>query len=230
MKNISTYFKKGFELANKSLELYFISALLLILIILSRKLWLVSLIPTLLSVGFIFTLPVFLLKKYRKEDFDLKKVFSLSLSNLIRRLIIPVILSLFAIGMVLGVVVVIISKILSNLSFPAGTSSSILHLIPLIGLYLILPLLVFSTILFSIEKKGFFSSLNQSVSLSTKNFNFIIYVFVFDTAVSAANSFLVHAPNNIYMLGEVLTQYVSFVVIASSLIYYIEVIKGKSKK
>src|SRR5260221_10537242 len=178
------YFKSGFELLKKNLNLYLISLILSIFIlfltaisfglfhsqsIFAKLLDLIIGIPFLLllildllfSISFSFSIPKFLDSKPK----NLKEIINISFQSL-GRLILWIILY-FTIIIVFLIIYVLLSK------NKTSNFADILNLISTI----FTPLFIFWSMFFSIEKNGFIQSISKSIKFSLKNLKFVYLIF-----------------------------------------------------
>ena len=235
------YFLKGFSLANKSLDIFFISVLLSlasfipdflenspIIKILSFATFLLFFIQT----GFSMSIPLFLVDKQQNKRLNYHDMWSVVLRNT-KRMILPVILFLVLV-MALGFTLLFITAfntiqsggdfkqiVTSIQNLPNSLQDWNPIFLVVTGLF---SLLIFTPIYFSIENKGIFSSIKRSLIFSFKNLNFILILITIDGIYSFISTLIPFSIENKIWLITVLGGYLNFIMTASAFLYY------KSKK
>jgi hypothetical protein len=232
--SLTHYFVNGFALANQSLDILLIDIVLVIpsLIgmyvenaILGKAISLISYI--LVFIGFVFTLsiPVFLVYKQRKEVLTYKEIFDVVVKN-IRRMIFPTIVCflLLTVLMIILVAILLATKVISPPDFSA--SDEVQHVIPIAFIF-VLSFFEFTSFYFSLEYNGFFTSMRKSLVAAFNNLRYIAPVILCGVASYVIFTFLSTGTLWGDLLRSVIGLYISFVVIASSLSYYQDVIKDQ---
>lgn len=235
-KQVSDYFKEGSALALKSWGLFLIGLFLTLLgsggipdllgdSFIKSVLQIIGFLLLFIGSGFSFSLPVFLVEKQQGKPLNLGNIFSITLGNS-KRLILPLILMLVCIVIVVVISFFLIAQFIygGNLNFMQNTQTqglsawNILFAL-LIGLF---SFGTFTPVYFSLEKKGLFSSIKKSISLSSKNLSFIMIVFVISASTYLILALFLNNYQNLYQLfiRNVVFQFELLVIAAASLIFY----------
>ena len=242
-QSVLNYLSKGFSLANHSLDIYLISVSLLLInslslhnlpspfgIILSI---LTTFILFFVYFGFNLSIPLFIQEKEKEKALNYHKVYKTVIENT-KRIILPAILFL-TLFFVAAVALLSTYYLIAN---SQGTSdkqisSSIVE--QLIGLLIgwnpvaiafslvssiIFSFLTFTSIFFSIEDKGIFRSIAQSVVLSSKHLHYISIIILVNLITSLIFKLFPIEQTWGRMLISALSQYVNLIITASSLLYY----------
>lgn len=235
-KTTFSYFLKGFSLANRSLDIFVISLFFLLFgqfsflfqdLLVRNILQLIDFILLFFNFGFFMSIPVFLLWKQQNKSLNYH-VFWSTLTRNTKRMIIPTILYLILIMIVgfsfLFAVAATIHPANSQ-QFAVIIQNFTNQLKNWNPLFIIngaiVSLFVFTSIYFSVENNGFFASAKKSLAMSLKNLNFIVIIILI-SATTYSISTLLSIPSNSgsYLISIAISQYVSLVVIASTLYYY----------
>ncbi len=239
-KSILTYFQEGFALANKSIVVYIIGLLLSIAPFIWGALFpnssisifssVLSIIVLLITFGFYYSWPLFL-KKQQHNSLDANVMLQVTMKNT-KRLILPLLLLviIFIVIFIFFVLATYISlsgnKEQLSLFLKSMSSGGFWSVIGILLLFVIEFVTFFAVILFSIEDKGFFKSIKESVGISNKHISFVIPL----VGVSVITYLLTKAVFPGKQLWEetatsAITHYVGIIVSATTLIYYQKVIK-----
>lgn len=232
-KTLTSYFSAGFALTNKSLDLFVFLALLSVGNLLPY-LWesntvlffLLSIIAFSIYFGFAMSLPVFLTDKQKSKALPPKTLITTTIKN-IKRVILPLIVifilsGLFVLLAIFALVLVIISTggtMTTAQAFLDNPQGLRFISIPLISL---LSVFTFSSIYFSLENNGVFSSLKQSLVFSIHHFRFVFIVMVIEFITEGVWA-IIQIPSGLSIIAIVQTivrEYVTLFIIASSLLYY----------
>lgn len=239
-KSIINYFLSGFSLANRSLDIFLISLLFSLPTFLSTYIQnsplayvpqLLNVILAFISIGFMLSLPVFLVQKQQKKALEYRYIAKVTLKNT-KRIILPVF-----IFFVLSVVILISSFILVAIILQPNKDQIIMFLqnivkgwqpISLIPIIL-LAFLQFTSFFFSLEGIGLLSSIRKSIVATFNNLYYIsIVILIGIISYTLTSSIPIET-----FLGQVvitvLGGYIALVLTASSLFYYQAVIKGSLK-
>jgi hypothetical protein len=231
--SLTHYFSNGLSLANQSLDILCVAILLWIPSIVSTYLHattsrgsiaVISALFLLVSVVFTLSIPVFLVSKQQGEALSYKEVFGVVARNT-RRMILPVIVYFLVFGVFIFGSMFIFSPSRVAAFFQdmpeisKGWQPTVLIFIPIVSLF------EFTSFFFSLENNGFFTSMKKSLQAAFTNMPYIALVILFGLASYSIISLL---PIDAFwrrLLGTVLGQYSNLVLIATSLIYYQDVIK-----
>lgn len=230
-KSVFQYFREGFFLANKSLDIFLISFIVYFLstffLINNNILWIVF---ELTFLGFVLSTPLLLTKREHKQHLSLKEIFKVVAKN-VKRIILPGILLLFLLGILLliffGVMGIFLPTGEQRVDFLQWLINA---LIPISFIYiLLLSFFQFTAFFFSLENNGLFLSMKRSVATSFKNIKFIALIILFGIILRTILAFI--PVENIWgqSVRILFSSYVSFVITASSLFYYQNVIKKNLK-
>lgn len=235
-KSIITYFFNGFSLANRSLDIFLISILLSLFTLLSNYiqnsflgniLQLLDFILFFISIGFMLSLPVFLIQKQQAKALDYGQIVKITLKNT-KRLIIPGILLfiLFTIFLVflfaLFAILLHPSKEQVTMFFQSiGKGWQPILLIPII----LMSFLEFTAFFFSLEQNSLLSSLKKSIVAALNNLHYISIIILISIISYTLTSFIPVETIWGQLLRMVLGGYIALVLTASSLFYYQAVIK-----
>lgn len=235
MGSLLTFFKKGFDLTNKSLDIYLIKLIIYSLYLVNYLLpyvdsTIIAIIITvpllpiifLLNTSFSLSLPVFLLRKQQNKSTDLQNIFSVTTRN-IKRLILPLIL-IFLIFMLVGITFLISLTALLGWEQFLQSSQSLSNYTKRWNPFIILSaalssFFVFSPFLFSLENKGLISSLKGSVALSFKHLSYILWVFLANFISYSIYSFFLTETWGLF-LTTAINFYIGLLVTSSTLFYY----------
>lgn len=237
-RSIIHYFIDGFFLANKSLEVLFIGLLLDIPSFVHLYLRNTFFDKTLASIGFVFlfitigfllSIPIILVTKQQNKSIQYKKFFIKVLINT-KRIIIPCIILFFLFFILLILFLLLLGFFLHP------TRSQILkffHGLLLLSkdwrIFLLIPAILaffeFTSFYFSLEQNNLFVSLRKSFITAVKNLNYIALVIVFGIIVYCLNSFIPLVTFWGLLLRSVIGLYFNLILIASSLLYYRNVVK-----
>lgn len=238
-KSIGGYFQSGLVLANRSLEIFIISAVLALLQIsiispegpiLPVVLGLVSFIALLLSIGFSLSMPAFLLMKQQNKKIQPRELLSVTLANT-RRSIVPLVLLLLLFAGIFILAIIALAVIVKPDSadftrFFQGLEgwNPVYQLFPIISAFL-----VFTSIFFSLEKKGLIGSMKQSIKVSFKHLPFVIPVMLIGVVSYSLTNFLF--PDNSWGLtvNYIIHSYIGLAVISGALFYYQAVLAKNTK-
>lgn len=236
-KSITSYFSKGFLLANKSLDLYLIGVGLSIFGILAglfngspiaTLLQIIASVLGFFSFGFGMSLPLLLTNKQQRKHSDLRSVWSIITKNT-KRMILPVIvMSVLVIVLFFAVLLWFLS--MSNTTSGQEINATLIsfsqqlpYLTPLfIVLGIPFAFFAFTSIYFSVENEGFFTSIKKSIAFGFKHLHFV-GVLILLGAVHSILIALVKIPIDNHLGQFVLmtiTQYTSLVITASTLLFF----------
>ncbi|MDP3724019.1 MAG: hypothetical protein Q8R11_00110 [bacterium] len=234
--SLFSYFSSGFALTNKSFDIYLISLALLLLFelpslpldfSLSVVLSLLSTIGLAVNFGFSISIPVFLLQKQQDKPLDLRRVVSVTIQNT-KRAILPL-FYLFILGIIFLVFLVIFLHPTREQAWQffqdwanSGNKDPRLLILPII-----LSFFVFTSFLFSLEQRGFFRSMKDSVLLSFRNLPYLVLIIIIEAVSWSVISFLPSSEFWSQFLRYVISLYISLVIAASTLFYYQRVVKGE---
>lgn len=174
-----------------------------------------------ISLGFSFSLPVFLVEKQQGRSLSIANILSITLGNT-KRLIIPL--------MLMGICFIVIG-ILGIFLIPGGNVNLMqntpnqgfglwnIMLMLSIGLF---SFFSFANIYFSLEKKSFYSSIKKSISFSFKNLNFVIFLFVISASTYLLQMLFLNNYQDHFQLfiRNFIYQSESLLIAAASLIFY----------
>lgn len=231
---IADYFKIGFSLAINSWGLFLFGLSLSLLSsvpdllgdsFVKGILRVMGFLLAFISIGFSFSLPVFLVDRQQRKSLTLGNILSTTLGNT-KRLILPSIIILICLFVVMILSFFLIAQFIygGNLNFmqdasTRGFNAWNLLIVLFIGLF---SFLTFSPIYFSLEKSGLFSSIKKSLSLSFKNLNFIVILFVISASTYLALTLFLNNYQNLFQLftRTVIYWFESILITATSLIFY----------
>lgn len=193
--NLFGYFTKGFSLLIKNLDIYLISLVFSIILIINPLFIgkipsstnflnvILGLVVALLSLSYSFSVPLFFNSLQQGNKLNSSYILHSTLRNA-KRLMIPlVVLILGLIGLVMTSILIIILlglnpdniKIFTqDLSLPQ--SSGYTTLMVLLGV--IFSLLNFTSIFFSVENLGLFTSMKKSILFSFRNLKFTLMILI----------------------------------------------------
>ncbi len=243
---ILNHFAKGFFLANRSLDIYIIGvglslfsvlASLLTGSMLGKILQLVSFIAVFFSFSYYMSLPLLLTYKQQAKPLNFNSVWTVIFKNT-KRTILPLIL-LFILLIVFFIVLLFSLLVLTiALSHPSNNQELVAAtknfldqigglsplVIILLGIFTgIFTLFAFTPIYFSVENKGFFSSMKSSVGFSLNHLNFIGFLILFGTIRFIVGTLLVRIPIEkplMLFISTVIFEYVNLIISASMLLFY----------
>lgn len=234
-KTLTSYFSAGFTLANRSLDLFALLALLAVVNLLPYLteanilvFFALSIITFSIYFGFAMSLPVFLTDKQKNKTLTFTTLIATTIKN-VKRAILPLIV-IFMLSLILFVLLAIfVFSIILSAGGNVTTVSTFLHNNNTQGLRFISVLLLslfsvftFSSIYFSLENNGVFSSLKQSVVFSFHHFRFVLIVMVIELLTEGVWE-IVNIPFDLSVVGvarTIVREYVTLFIIASSLLYY----------
>ncbi|OGD86031.1 hypothetical protein A2696_04080 [Candidatus Curtissbacteria bacterium RIFCSPHIGHO2_01_FULL_41_13] len=242
---IRNYFLNGFSLANRILDIYFISLLLTLIAfipsflgqsIVGKISQFVTIPLFLIQFSFWMSIPLFLVDKQQNRATNYRNLSIVVLHNA-KRLIIPgIILSILFGILALLVLLIAALNVAKTGSDPSQITTAIQNLIQkllrwnpiMISLTGLFSLFVFTSIYFSLENRGFFGSAKRSVIFSFKNLNFVLIIFLIHAIFYSLSSLFpptFKIPISVQgdlglLIIVVLSQYMSFIIIASALLYY----------
>jgi hypothetical protein len=168
--------------------------------------------------------PVFLVSKQQGETLSYKVVFGVVVRNT-RRMILPVIVYFLVFGVLLfGSMFIFspsrIAALFQNMpELSKGWQPTVLIFISVVYLF------EFTSFFFSLENNGFFASMKKSLQVAFKNMPYIALLILFGAISYSIISILPVDASWRRLLSTVLGQYVNFVLTATSLFYYQDVIK-----
>lgn len=228
-KLITNYFLKGFALSKRSLDLLIISLLLSLAGLLSNYtqssfiIVPLSLISSFISVGFMLSLPIFLVQKQEVKSLNYRNMVKVTLKNT-KRIILPGILLFILLGISLMLsfaVAAIFLHINTESEINAFTQNvgKVWHPISLLTI-LMISFFEFTSFFFSLEGNGLLSSLRKSIIAGFNNLRYVSIVILISIISSTITSFIPIETFWGRLLTMVLGGYVVFVVNASSLYYY----------
>lgn len=228
-----SYYLRGFRLMNKSLELYIIS--LLFLLVLDRLAllnlrqgsisWLIMFIFQicflLVYFGFSVSIPVFFKSKLEGKKIGWREVTGVVLRNT-KRIILP--------GIVLGVLLIaVLLLILFFVSIVLRLDSPDRSPLFFVGVNAISSLFLFTSMFFSLEGRGLLFSVKQSLVFSIKNIWFVAIAFCLTTVVYLLAHDLYSSANFLIKTLVIgVREYVVICVSASAVLYYLD-FRGKFK-
>ncbi len=231
IKSLLNYFKSGFDLANKSIEIYFLGLALSLIIsfesfFLNTQLvgiiQLLTLVGIIINLAFSLSIPIFLLQKQQGHSLNFQNILSITIQNT-KRIILPVILLsilifvLFIASLILVAIYLHPTKEVTNQFFQSlnGESNTITYI--LIAFF---SFFVYVSFLFSLEHKGFITSIIQSIILSFKNLSYLLLVLSAGIISYALISFL--PIDNFWGLFSrvAIASYTGFVITSTTLFYY----------
>lgn len=174
--------------------------------------------------GFSFSLPAFLLSRQKGKSVNFGDIFSISLQNT-KRLLLPLILIFIMFIILAAVVFLLVAQFIYGGNFNSiqnttqGFNPWNLFSVFLIGLF---SLVTFSPIYFSLEKDGLIRSIKRSISLSIKNLDFIIIIFVINAATFLISTQLLKDYQSLWQLflRAIIYQFQGLLFSASALILY----------
>lgn len=228
------YFRKGFNLVNKSWRILLFGLILTSLknipVILSDSfvkgtLEAMGFLLIFVEFGFFYSLPVFLLARQEGKLVSFGDIFSTSLQNT-KRLILPLILIfiVFIILGVLGLFLVIQFVYGGNFDFMQNTAQgfNLWNLFYFVFFFGLFSFITFSPIYFSLEKNGLFRSFKKSINLSIKNLDFIIIIFMISSAIFLISTQFLGDYQSIWQLflGNTIYQFEGLLFSATALILY----------
>lgn len=236
-KTTLIYFSKGFSLANRSLDIFLISLFFLLFgqlaylfqeSLIRNTLQLINFILLFFNIGFLMSIPAFLLwKQQNKSRLNYNTLWS-TLTRNTKRMIIPTILFLILM-MTFGIFLVFITVVNTQSANNQQLVDVIQNLInqlriwnPLFILFgSIISLFVFTSIYFSVENNGFFTSAKKSVFFSFRNLHYVIVIMLIFTVTYSISVFLpVSSVNWGFLIRIIIGQYISLVITSSALYYY----------
>lgn len=247
-KPIIQYFLRGFALANRSLDLFFIGLFLSLGEISLNSLvqnptigfvfTILSFVIFSISQGFLLSMPVFLVQKQEKKPLDKKHLVKVVLKNS-KRIIVPVIIFFVLIFFAVLLIPLLVppefifgpyskkseEEIISFMQ-NVGKSWSPIFLIPLS----LAAFFGFTSFFFSLENHGLLSSFKKSIGAAFNNLRYIGIVILINIIIFYSITNLI--PNEVFwgqLVKMVLAQYLALVLISSSLFYYQNVIKKNQK-
>lgn len=241
-QSVLNYLSKGFSLANHSLDIYLISATL-VLISSTNFPNLPSPFGTILSIltftflfiwiGYELSIPSFLQQKQKESKLNLKSVYETTIKNTKRIFIPGILLIILLMGSLFAYVIIALlqgsnpDQITASIQQPSefiisgftGGWSPVIIAFSLIS-SVIFSFFTFTSIFFSIENKGIFRSIVQSVVLSSRHLHYISIIILVNLITSLIFKLFPIEQTWGRMLTSALTQYVNLVITASSLLYY----------
>ncbi len=227
------YFKKGFFLVNKTggLLLFGLSLSLLGSLpdflgdsFLKGTLQVIGFLILFFEIGFAFSLPLFLLGKQEGKSVGFGDILSTSLRNT-KRLLLPSILLLIILIVIAVLSFFLVAQFVygGNFNFmersTQGFSAWNFLFTFLIGLF---SFGTFTSIYFSLEKNGLFSSIKKSINLGIKNLDFIMILFVISASIDLVLALFLNNYQSLWQLfvRHTIYQYEMLLFVAASLIFY----------
>lgn len=227
------YFKKGFTLTNKSLAVFLFGLLLSLLNSLTELSlkpfsieipWVAGFLISLIEFGFALSVPLYLVKKQEGKSLSLGDFLSTTLIST-KRSALPI-MFLMVIFITISVLIFILAA-----QFIYGGNFDFIHDNPQVfGVFnLLLAFFIgltsfatFTSIYFSVERNGFFASVKKSVSLSIKNLDFIIILFIISTFTYLTLSSFLNNYQNFWqnLVKSIIYQYEGLLIASTSLIFY----------
>ena len=223
--NVFDYFKKGFTLANKSLDIFLIALTLSILsefsgllkgnALIGSAVQAAGILISFVWFGFIFSLPLFLKERQEGKPLKLSYIFSFLWDN-VKKMILPSLVIGSIIALVFFTLFLIFQFIFNAVQSPAFY----ITLFALIAGFM--PFISFGPIYFSLEKNNFYKAVQKSCSLSLKNLNFVAIIFLFYSLIFLIFGLLSIDKNLRQLITLVIFNYGMLVVFASSLIFFLK--------
>lgn len=228
MKNgLLNYLSKGIQLTNKSIDILLIGVVISLFtmfpsfytdLTVNSLLLIISLILVFLQIGYFMTTPIFLVEKQHEKILTIQHLWTITLQST-KRLILPIILFIFF--------VIILTFVIASIIVVNGTNSIERYINSLQGLNPIAFILtsifsffIFTSIYFSIEKKGVFGSMKNSIIFSFENIKFIILVIVINSLTYIILGNIPTKNEFVLVLSTILEMYISFIVTATALVFY----------
>lgn len=240
-QSILGYYSAGFTLANKSLEIYLISLFILLPTSLnflfpnspySAVLTLVSLLATIINIGFSLSIPVFLIQKQQNQPLTFQNIVSTTIQST-KRMILPALLIFILLVALLMLFVILL------ITFFHPTAGQVQQFFQSWGnlskgwqpIFLIqsiiVSFLVFTSFLFSLESQGLFSSLKNSIIISIKNLPYLVGLIILGIISYSLTSFLPVTEFWGLFLRFAVSLYIGLMITANTLFYYQDVVKTK---
>lgn len=244
-KPIIQYFLNGFSLTNRSLDILLINLFLFLPLLKPTLLinytqnsifgavllLLAAFLLAFISIGFLLSIPVFLVQKQQKKALDYRHLGGVVIKNT-RRIILPGVLLL----VLLAVTLILLAILIEIFLHPNPSSKEITSFFQSIGkgwyliffiLLVVITFFEFTSFFFSLEHDGLFSSMKKSISVAFNNLHYISIVILISIIYSLIISFV---PIGTFwgqwrLVRMFLDGYISLAVISSSLFYYQNVIK-----
>lgn len=235
--NVLKYFREGFRLTNKSLDLLIIAVTLTLFSYISGLttnipfaifFTILNILVIFFSYGYMFSLPLFLVDKQGDKKTNFNKIFDISVRNT-KLLIVP------------GIIFVILIFFLSflfilwlALTF-RGQSVQITRIFQSIGSQLsgwnvyvflltcLMSFLSYTSFFFALENKGVFTSIKASILYRIKHIHFTFAIIIINASLYTIISLsLLFPATNIWasMIRLIITGYSNFVITTSALLYY----------
>ncbi len=251
LQKYTNLFQKGFSFANQNLLLFVVQtvpALFIFFINTSLRApnnfltvpqpslfyGLINWLLQIISFGIVYTLPIFFLKRYNHGKYTIAEVIAEIVATA-RNLFLPL-LGLLAITIIFaflnGVILNLFMKLpslLSNVtvSFSIFTVQSIIFRI-------LNAMLIFSPLLYKLEKLNFYPALFDSFKLSLKHLLFIAIVLGFNYFLTLLDKFILPSPLRHYsifmmtsyeellrqLFGLLIGNYLGFILTATVFVYY----------
>lgn len=235
-RSLVQYFLKGFSLTNQSLDIFFISVLLLLPslfsnfmphTILGKILSALSIVLICITIGFNLSLPVFLVQKQQKKSLDYREIIKVVLKNT-KRIMLPGI-ALFILLIIFLILSLILTAIFIHPSREETTSFfqnigegwQPIFLIPVV----LISFLEFTSFFFSLEHNGLLNSIKKSVLVAFNNLYYMSIVILISAISYFITGFIPIEPFWGQLARTLLGGYIGFALTASSLFYYQTVIK-----
>lgn len=240
-KTLFNYFTKGYALAHKSLDIFFIGFILYlsstVLAYVQNNAFadLAGIILLFVYISFGMSIPVLLEKKALGKLMFYRDVFNVVVHN-IKRLILPIVLTFISfIVLVIIVMVIYFSIDGSNNKDFVTYIQNFFKLFNNWNPYLavigsLFVFLNFTPMYFSLENKGFFKSMRESVVFSFKHIQFVsvLIVFMFLT-YTLWRIFPINVSLNLFnLISRVFIEYIDFVIFVSSILFYKSTLKKKA--
>jgi NADH:ubiquinone oxidoreductase subunit 5 (subunit L)/multisubunit Na+/H+ antiporter MnhA subunit len=232
------YLAEGFSLTNKTLDLFLLSFLLYVPILIPKTFFpgiptiLVTVVRFLifaLHMAFVLSLPIFLVKRQKNKKITANEVAHTLIKNT-WAIIAPLIFALIVLILIFVVMVIWITitfhpaknEIANFIKSPTGA--------PLIGVIvtIVFSLFRFAGSYFSLESENFITSFKKSVRTSVKNPRFTLIVICLGILAYLLGFLTPSEVLWIKILKLLASSYVAWILDVSALLYYQRVVK-KSK-
>jgi hypothetical protein len=228
-------FSQGFTLATKSFDVFLVGLVLSLLslivssiqdALLATILQVVSFVLLIINISFMLSTPVFLVKKQQNKVLHYKNLWEVVFKNT-KRIILPGIL-LFIIFMTILVALFVFAASTfdstgQQISYFFGDTNG-LGLIPIVFMIGV-SVFEFTSFFFSLENNSLLLSIKKSIGVAFRNIPYIgIIIFTNITSYILSSLFL---SDGLWRqcIGMALGGYLSFVLSASSLVYYQRIVK-----
>jgi len=235
---VTSYFRQGFSLTQKSIDLFLIMLSLSVLTSLSYYIHhpafktfftLSDIIAMVISFSFHLSLPVFLTQRQLGKELKYGEMVKLVLKNT-KRIILPSILLFFLPGMLVFFLLIFVHPSSEDIKrfFQSITQGgpSIFLILVLVPMYFT----EFTSFFFSLENEGLLHSIKKSIVVSFKNLPFVGIIISIGTLSYSINSFIPFTPIWVQLVKSAISYYALFVIAASALFYYQQVIKKGAQK